>query len=284
MILIADSGSTKTDWCFGTTLHNCQIIHTEGINPFHLTEEKIRQILRESLLAQQPFLKEEVKTVFFYGAGCTPEKGEKLFGLLAEAFPYACIQVESDLLGAARALCKHQPGIACILGTGTNSCVYDGQGITHHTPPLGYILGDEGSGAYLGKRFVGDCIKQQLPSDLLEGLLKEYNLTIPDILDKVYRQPQGNRFLASLTPYIYKHRSLLEVRLFLRDCFTEFLRRNILPYPEHTQIPVSFAGSIAWFFQQELNESAREFNLHTGIFIQSPIQELKAFHLSEKTL
>ena len=246
MILIADSGATKTDWCFGNTLHDCQVVHTEGINPFHLTEEKIKQILQESLILQLPFPKEEVKAVFFYGAGCTPEKAGKLSGLLAEAFPHATIQVESDLLGAARALCKHQPGIACILGTGANSCLYDGQRITHNTPPLGYILGDEGSGAYLGKRFVGDCIKQQLPSDLLEGLLKEYNLTIPDILDKVYRQPQGNRFL------------------------------------EHNRIPVSFVGSIAWFFQHELKETARKFNLHTGIFIQSPIQELKGFHLPEK--
>jgi glucosamine kinase len=160
--------------------------------------------------------------------------------------------------------------------------LYDGQRITHNTPPLGYILGDEGSGAYLGKRFVGDCIKQQLPSDLLEGLLKEYNLTIPDILDKVYRQPQGNRFLASLTPYIYKHKHQPEVREFLIECFSEFFRRNILSYPEHNRIPVSFVGSIAWFFQHELKETARKFNLHTGIFIQSPIQELKGFHLPEK--
>lgn len=123
MILIADSGATKTDWCFGNTLHDCQVVHTEGINPFHLTEEKIKQILQESLIQQLPFSKEEVKAVFFYGAGCTPEKAGKLSGLLAEAFPYATIQVESDLLGAARALCKHQPGIACILGTGqTPAC------------------------------------------------------------------------------------------------------------------------------------------------------------------
>ena len=142
MILIADSGATKTDWCFGNTLHDCQVVHTEGINPFHLTEEKIKQLLQESLLAQLPFPQEEVKAIFFYGAGCTPEKAGKLSGLLAEAFPHATIQVEGDLLGAARALCKHQPGIACILGTGANSCLYDGQRITHNTPPLGYILGD----------------------------------------------------------------------------------------------------------------------------------------------
>lgn len=283
MILIADSGATKTDWCFGTTLQNCQIIHTEGINPFHLTEEKIKQILQETLVEQLPFQKEKVKAIFFYGSGCTPEKAGKLSNVLAEVFPCASIQVESDLLGAARALYMHQPGIACILGTGANSCLYDGQRITHNTPPLGYILGDEGSGAYLGKRFISDCIKQQLPSELLEGLLKEYDLTVPDILDKVYKQPQGNRFLASLTPYIYKYKSRPEVRQFLTECFSDFFRRNILPYPKHAQLSVSFAGSVAWFFQDELKETARKLHLHTGIFIQSPIQELKAFHLSEKT-
>ena len=237
MILIADSGATKTDWCFGNTLHDCQVVHTEGINPFHLTEEKIKQILQESLLAQLPFPQEEVKAVFFYGAGCTPEKAGKLSGLLAEVFSYASIQVESDLLGAARALCKHQPGIACILGTGANSCLYDGQRITHNTPPLGYILGDEGSGAYLGKRFIGDCIKQQLPSGLLEGLLKEYNLTVAEILDKVYRQPQGNRFLASLTPYIYKHKHQPEVR-----AIPDRMLRRIFP-SQHSFLSGTYPGS-----------------------------------------
>lgn len=283
MILIADSGATKTDWCFGTTLPNCQIVHTEGINPFHQTTDKINQILLDGLLPQLPFSPSEVTSIFFYGAGCTPEKAGKLASILKDLFPSAQTEVCSDLTGAARALCKHEPGIACILGTGANSCLYDGKNILQNVPPLGYILGDEGSGAYLGKRFLGDCIKQQLPTHLLEGLLKEYQLTLPDILEKVYRQPLANRFLASLTPYIYKCKTQPEVHHFLTACFSEFFQRNVLSYPGCHQLPVSFTGSVAWYFRQEIEETAQKFNLHPGIFIQAPIQELKRFHLPEKT-
>lgn len=284
MILIADSGATKTDWCFGTTPNHSQIVQTEGINPFHQAADKINHILHKDLLPQLPFNSSEVHEIFFYGAGCTPEKSEKLSSILTQQFPCSTIHVHSDLLGAARALCKHLPGIACILGTGANSCLYDGKNILQNTPPLGYILGDEGSGAYLGKRFLGDCIKQQLPATLLEGLLKEYKLTLPDILEKVYRQPLANRFLASLTPYIYTQKQHPEVHRFLITCFADFFQRNVLSYPGHQQVPISFTGSVAWYFRNEIEEAARTFNLHTGLFIQSPIEELKHFHLSEKTL
>lgn len=284
MILIADSGATKTDWCVGTTLHHSQIIQTEGINPFHQEADKISQILRDRLLPQLPCPPSDIQAVYFYGAGCTPDKIEKLYSLLIQVFPQSKVEVHSDLMGAARALCQHQPGIACIMGTGANSCLYDGEKITQNTPPLGYILGDEGSGAYLGKRFLSDCIKQQLPPHLLEGLLKECQLTLPDILDKVYRQPLANRFLASLTPYIYKCKQQPEVHHFLTACFADFFQRNILSYPGCHQLPVSFTGSIAWYFRPEIEETARKFNLHPSVFIQAPIQELKRFHLPEKTL
>lgn len=284
MILIADSGATKTDWCVGTTLHHSQIIQTEGINPFHQEADKINLILHNRLLPQLPCSPSDIQTVFFYGAGCTPDKIEKLSYLLVQAFPHAKVEVHSDLMGAARALCQRQPGIACILGTGANSCLYDGEKITQNIPPLGYILGDEGGGAYLGKRFLGDCIKQQLPSSLLKGLLEEYQLTLPAILDKVYRQPLANRFLASLTPYIYRCKQQPEVHHFLTACFADFFQRNVLSYPGCHQLPVSFTGSIAWYFRPEIEETARKSNLHPSVFIQAPIQELKRFHLPEKTL
>lgn len=284
MILIADSGATKTDWCFGTTLHHSQIVQTEGINPFHQDADKINEILHNGLLPQLSCPSSDIQAVFFYGAGCTSDKIEKLTFLFTQLFPQAAVEVHSDLLGAARALCQHRPGIACILGTGANSCLYDGEKIIQNTPPLGYILGDEGSGAYLGKRFLGDCIKQQLSAGLLEGLLKEYQLTLPDILERVYRQPLANRFLASLTPYIYKHKQESEVHYFLTTCFTDFLQRNVLPYPGCHESPVAFTGSVAWFFRQEIEKAAQALHLHTGVFIQSPILELRHFHLPEKTL
>lgn len=276
MILIADSGSTKTDWCYGTEITNCKIVQTEGINPFHQPEEKIRSIISEELLPQLDKTFKCCTAIYFYGAGCLPPKTESIIRVLKENFPEADIFVETDLLGAARALCKNNAGIACILGTGSNSCLYDGKEIIQNIPPLGYILGDEGSGAYLGKRFIGDCLKGQLPEILQHGLQEKLNLTIPQILDKVYRQPQANRFLASLTPYIYEHKGMPQVHAFLLDCFGEFFRRNVLLYPQI--YPVSFVGSIAWFFHEELEESARSFQIPLGIFIKNPIDELVRYH------
>lgn len=277
MILIADSGATKTDWCIGKSDAGYRIIQTEGINPFHQSEEKVRSILESQLLPSLfPYLP-DIQAVFFYGAGCTPSRSESIRKALIHYFPSLPVMVESDLLGAARALCKASSGIACILGTGSNSCLYDGKQIIQNISPLGYILGDEGSGAYLGKRFVGDCLKAQLPSSLCNGLLEELHLTVPELLDRVYSQPQANRFLAGITPYIYKNKTLPEVQLFLKDCFAEFFRRNVLTY--RSTLPVSFVGSVAWFFQEEIKESAKAMNLTTGLFVRNPIKELINYHL-----
>lgn len=279
MILIADSGATKTDWCYGTEKDNYKIVQTEGINPFHQTEEKIQSIIEKDLLPQLPFPLQRCTAIYFYGAGCLPPQTQTILHSLQAYFSNAEINVETDLLGAARALCKKSPGIACILGTGSNSCLYNGSQITQHISPLGYILGDEGSGAYLGKRFVSDCLKGQLPEILCKGLLERFNLTIPEILNRVYRQPQANRFLASLTPYIYEHKDMPQVHSFLLECFGEFFRRNILLYPKN--LPVSFSGSIAWYFHDELTESAHSFQLPIGIFIKSPIEELARYHFQK---
>ena len=187
MIVIADSGSTKTDWCIGNSQTDYRIVQTPGINPFYLSTKEISRQITENLFPQLTE-KDTVTELYFYGAGCTPEKACIVADALTECFPHAHVAVESDLSGAARALCGHTKGIACILGTGSNSCEYDGEKIVSNVSPLGYILGDEGSGAVLGKRLVGDCLKKQLPPDLCELLLKEYELTPALILDKVYRQ------------------------------------------------------------------------------------------------
>ena len=206
MILIADSGATKTDWCLGTSDTECRWIQTEGISPFHQSEETIRNIIQSQLLPSLSSVLTQIHSIFFYGAGCTPSLAGIVRQALSTYFPSQTIAVETDLLGAARALCKDQAGIACILGTGSNSCLYDGSQITHNVSPLGYILGDEGSGAYLGKRFIGDCLKKQLPSFICDGLFEELKLTVPELLDKVYRQPQANRFLAGIAPYIHRNK------------------------------------------------------------------------------
>lgn len=277
MKLIADSGATKTDWCIGKSPTDCRIIQTQGINPFHQSEEHIRMVLSEELLPQLE-KEESITHIHFYGAGCTPEKSVILKGILRTIFPEADISVESDLLGAARSLCGKEKGIACILGTGSNSCEYDGEKIVSNVSPLGYILGDEGSGAVLGKRLVGDCLKRQLPEAICQDFLKETRLSPAEIIDKVYRQPQANRFLASLTPFLSEHRETPEIHALLLSCFTDFFRRNVMQY-EHQQKEVHFTGSIAWFFKEEVTEAAHALNIRTGKFIKSPIQGLTIYHL-----
>lgn len=283
MILVSDSGATKTDWL---VVNNdiTKLIRTEGLNPFHQTELYIHKIIEMSLMPQvkRYIYNEDVTGVFFYGAGCISEFSMKIKSILEKYFPKAKIIAESDMMGAARALCGNNPGIACILGTGSNSCMYDGEKIICNISPLGYILGDEGSGAYLGKRFIADCLKHQLPEYLKEGLMKEYSMTTEDILNRVYRQPQANRFLASITPYIYKVRKDPHVKTFLNDCFTEFFKRNIMRYD--TTLDISFSGSIAWFFQEDIKETAISLGLKTGVFMKEPIWGLKEFHTKNKPI
>ncbi len=277
MILTADSGATKTDWGIGTGETDFRPIRTDGINPFHQTEEHIRNIISGQLLPQLPSGAGDISHIYFYGAGCTPDKSDTVARNLHRIFSSSIeIYVGSDMLGAARALYKHTKGIACILGTGSNSCLYDGEKIIDNIPPLGYVLGDEGSGAYLGKRFIGDCIKRRLPQELLEGLLEEYKLTVPEILNNVYRMPEANRYLAGFSPYIHKVKSNPEVHGFLIDCFNSFFQRNVCPYGN--EWTVSFVGSIAWYFQEEIRESAKANGLITALFAKSPIRELTAFH------
>ena len=280
MRLIADSGSTKTDWLGGNEKISYPIIQTTGINPFHQSPENIKHILIYELL---PHLPKEITwdEIYFYGAGCTSEKSKLLKEILQSLFPTTHIEVQSDLLGAARALCGNQSGITCILGTGSNSCLYDGKDIVSNISPLGYILGDEGSGAVLGKRLIGDCLKQQLPPKICNTFMETFGLTPATIIEKVYRQPQANRFLASLTPFLSVHRDIPEIHQLLISCFTDFFRRNVMlyPYKQHT---VHFIGSIAWHFQEEVKEAAKDLDIQTGLFIQSPIEKLKEFHNIEK--
>lgn len=276
MILIADSGATKTDWCFGKDKENAQIIQTQGINPFHQSTEHIDKVLKEELLPQLGSAA-SISHIHFYGAGCTPEKSLIVKEALQALFTQAEIQVESDLLGAARSLCGREHGIACILGTGSNSCEYDGEKITANVSPLGYILGDEGSGAALGKRLAGDCLKRQLPEHICRAFLEETKLTPAEIIDKVYRQPQANRFLASLTPFLSRHKEETEIHNLLVGCFCDFFQRNVMQY-NYQYAKVHFTGSIAWYFQEEVREAAEKLNIQTGKFIKSPIHGLIAYH------
>ena len=282
MILIADSGSTKTDWCLckkGTVLCSIQ---TQGINPYHQSEEAIEAVLREELLPQltqhSAFNIQNSLDIVFYGSGCANENAcNRIKKAIHKVLETKDITVHSDLLGAARALCGYEEGIACVLGTGSNSCLYNGKEITANTPPLGYILGDEGSSAVLGRRLVGDCLKNQLPEAIRDEFLTEYGLTQEIILEKVYRQPLANRFLASLTPFLSKHREVPEVHNLLVESFVAFFVRNVKQY-RRPWLPIHFVGSIANAFAPELKEAAESLGMELGTIMRSPMEGLIKYH------
>lgn len=275
MLLIADSGSTKTDWALVSSSSEFRFLHTQGLNPVMETEEQICQILRNELL---PEVTETVDAIYFYGAGCTPEKCPLMEAALRKVFPKTeTIEAQSDLMGAARAVCQHSEGIACILGTGANSCLYDGQHIVGHIPPLGYILGDECSGAYLGKRLINGLYKGWLPKNLKEAFEEETHLTNADIIDRVYHQPLANRFLASQVSFIVKHIDRPELCMLLSDSFSLFLKRNIEPY-QRKDLPLNFVGGIAWQFQTLFKDVASAKGYRMGTVIKRPIERLIAYH------
>ena len=287
MILIADSGSTKTDWALAPspstvssdssllTPHS-SLLTTQGINPFHQNRVLIADILRRELLPQ--LNPSEVSCVCFYGSGVRPELEPVMITLLQEAFPLARqVEAHSDLLGAARALCGHNYGIASILGTGANSCLYDGECIVQNTPALGYILGDEGSGAVLGRRFLNALYKGVLSKEIQDAFEEETGLTMSAVIDRVYRQPLANRFLASLSEFIHSHLDDEAVREIVIQNFDDFFQKNIVPY-NRRDLPVSFVGSIAWHYQSELQESASRQGFTLGTILKSPIEGLLRFH------
>ncbi len=276
MILIADSGSTKTTWCTaGSKDHAGRSCTTAGINPFLQTPDEIYVTLEnEFTLGRGPF-----SDIYFYGAGCAnPKKNEEVRQPLSRFFKTDEIHVDSDLMGAARSLCGNSPGIAAILGTGSNSCYYDGIRIARHVSPLGYILGDEGSGTVLGRKLLADILKNQLPESVCEAFFKEYKLEPADILEHVYRKPFPNRFMAQFTHFLAAHKENPAVYRLIKESFTGFFNRNIRQYPEAARLPVNVTGSIGWHFRDILTETASEAGFSTGAVTQSPMEGLLRYH------
>ena len=281
MILIADSGSTKTDWCVCNGTDKLCIINTQGINPYHQSIDDIKTIICTEFIPQIANIsKESITEIYYYGAGCATEiKCNIIKDILAEHFTNARINVASDLLGAARALCKNSEGIACVIGTGSNSCLYDGKNIVDNIPSLGYILGDEGSSVALGRRLLSDCFKRQLPANVANEFMAEYNLSMESTLDSIYKKPLANRYMAQFTPFIAKHREIPQVHNILISCFTDFFKRNVIAYHK-PWLPVHFVGSVATVFSEELIETANSLGMKTGQFIQNPIDGIVSYHTS----
>ena len=272
MKLIADSGSTKTAWA---VVETNKIITTSGINPVFMDVNTITDILQTSL---KPNLKEDITEVYFYGAGCaSKEKNNIIKEALTSVFGDIKVEVASDLLGAARGLLGSADGIACIMGTGSNSCLYENGKISWNVPALGFILGDEGSGAVLGKLLMGNIFKNQLPEAIIEDFKATYNLSMIDMIEKVYRTPLPNRFLASFGPFIAKHKEVPDMKSMLTDALESFIVRNVKQYP-YTTMPVSFTGSIAYYFSDILQELADKHNFTISKIEKDPLQGLVEYH------
>ncbi len=276
MILIADSGSTKTDWVLHDSNSIVARVKTQGLNPTLQESEEIYNILKEELADK--ISSDAPDTIYFYGAGCAYEgANERMRTALSRIYPTKKIEINSDLLAAARALCGYEEGIACILGTGSNSCLFDGKKIVENTPSLGYILGDEGSGAYLGRQLVSDCIKKQLPAAICKKFLTQYNLTIAGILERVYHEPLPNRYLASFAPFLAENRNNAEVKALLKHCFTLFFQRNTMIY-RRSWLPIHIVGGIGITFANELKETAESLGLSIGNIVESPMNGLIEYH------
>lgn len=277
MKLIADCGSTKIDWCVIDNGQLVKQIFTCGMNAIMLTEEEMAAQIEKELKAE--VAEYAIDEVYFYGAGCISEEVcDNVRRAIAKSVPAKLIEVHTDLLAAARALCGRKPGIACILGTGSNSCYYDGEKIVDNVSPLGYILGDEGSGAVLGKLLVGDVLKKQIPENLCEKFLKQYELDRLTIIQRVYKQPGANRFLASVTPFLIQNIEEPAIHRLVLNSFKSFFVRNIANYDNYKNLPVNFIGSIAHYYQDVLREAADAVDCHIGTIIKSPMAGLIEFH------
>lgn len=281
MILIADCGSTKIDWCLLNGKEKVAQIFTTGMNALLMTEQEMAETIKAELLPHiQGY---EINEIYYYGAGIVNDeiKGNVVGAIKANIPMAKKIEVETDLLAAARALCGRKPGIACILGTGSNSCYYDGERVVDNVSPLGYILGDEGSGAVLGKLLVGDVLKKQLPEYLCQKFLKEYDLDRNTIIDRVYRKPAANRFLAQFAPFLEKNIDEPSIHRLVLRSFTDFFIRNVENYPNYKDLPVNFVGSIALLQRETLQEAAASQGITIGNIIQAPMEGLIKYHSTQ---
>ncbi|MDH5475514.1 MAG: N-acetylglucosamine kinase [Cyclobacteriaceae bacterium] len=276
MIIIAESGSTKTDWRIINPDESIDQAKTIGFNPFHIGEDAIAEELTTNLV---PKINGVPSKVFFYGAGCTSGDSKSIIiNGLQNIWPNVEVEVNNDLLAAARALCLDEEGIACILGTGSNSCDYNGTQIMNNVPPLGYVLGDEGSGTYLGKILLREYLRGIMPSHIAQKIDKRFGLSIESVLNNTYKQPLPNRFLASFAKFIYQN--IKEVYLYnlVYNAFSVFFENNVMLYHNYEQKKVHFTGSVAFYFSNILRQVAIDKNIMLKNVVESPIAGLTLYH------
>lgn len=282
MILIADSGSTKTSWCLTDKRGKTEYFLTNGINPFFRTTEDIKEELLTKLC---PEIGDEIEQIYFYGAGIINEdKGNIVKTALQSLYPKAEIEVQSDLLAAARSTLGKEKGIACILGTGSNSCLYDGNKIIEHVPPLGFILGDEGSGAVIGRKLLGDFLKGILPEKIAEQFKIRFHLDYAGFMEGVYKKEKPNQFLAQFIPFLKENISEEYCTKLVETSFEEFINRNIRKYSGYQQQPICFVGSVAFYLEEQLKNVFAKNKLQIKTVLKEPLNGLLNFHTEKQKI
>ena len=275
MKLIAESGSTRTEWALVEDNHLVQRVFTEGLNPFFQTRREISRSVRLGL--PESFFKKKLDQVYYYGAGCSSYEKKNILGASLVAQFKTPIQVESDLLAAARGLFKCEAGIACILGTGSNSCFYDGKIIVKNVKAAGYILGDEGSGAVLGKLFLADLLKGLAPKELANELHEKFRISVNDVMESVYNLPFPNRFLGTIAYFLGDYMDNEYVYNLLTNNLRSFFNRNVCQY-DYINYPIRFVGSLAYAYPDILQEVAQEFGVEIDVIEETPMNGLIEFH------
>jgi glucosamine kinase len=275
-ILIADSGSTKCEWCLLDNGKKKKII-TKGISPYFLNADEIVALLQKELMIK--LKQDNIEKIFFYGTGLKDNNNKRFIHTsLQRIFTHANIEVQTDLLGAARALCKDEKGIACILGTGCNSCYYNGKKVVTNSPGLGYVLGDEGSGAYLGKKVLQHFLYNTFDEELVLAFNKKYNTNVDEILNHVYKQPQPNRYLASFAMFLAENRNHYMIENIIEDGLNDFFFTHLRKYHESWLYPVHFTGSIAYGFKDVIKLLCNSYEMELGNVIKQPIDGLIQYH------
>ena len=279
MFFVIESGSTKSDWVLIDNKNNQTFYSTIGFNPYFHSSDLIESELKdhEEIFKLAP----EVKGVYFYGAGCSSlQMNEIVAEGLRRVFKNASVLVEHDLLACAYSTYRGVPVISCILGTGSNSCYFDGHKLSEQVPALGYVLGDEGSGSYFGKKLLAAFLYHKLSSEIEQDFVKNYGLDKEAIVNKIYREPNANVFIASFMPFVYKHKTDAFIRNMVVEGFKSFIDIHVKCYPNYAQTEINFVGSISALFEEELKEAAASFGLSVGAIIRRPVDSLVNYHMN----
>jgi N-acetylglucosamine kinase-like BadF-type ATPase len=277
-ILIADSGATKCEWCLVSSRKKTQAVFTQGISPYFLDAAQIEMIIRNELLPQ--LNRPRISAIFYYGTGCAnPDNAKLVKKAISRVFDTREIAVTHDLMAAARALCGDKKGIACILGTGSNSCYYNGKSIVKNSPGLGYVLGDEGSGAYLGKKVLQYYLYNTFDEELRYKFEQKYPVTSIDILENVYKKPFPNRYLATFALFLAENRGHYMVENIVEDGLNDFFFTHLCKYGESWKYPIHFVGGVSYGFRDVLRDLCTTYEFELGKILKNPMEGLIDYHL-----